>query len=240
MSAERTEIVRRFFDQTELYLARNYNVERRATLVGELLGHLRGAKILDIGGGDGSIVRPLVAAGNRAVFVDLSPAMLQRAEELTPAEMRARIEFRQGDFLRLALDDDFDVVLCLGVLAFVESIDEFMAAIARRLKPGGAAVVQITDNERMTGKLLRSAYRLRNRMTKGRPALNDTRFSRLAAVAGRAGLRVVRTIDHSLILPGFGKLPGRLLARWDRMVTARPWLARHAAERIILFEKTSA
>jgi SAM-dependent methyltransferase len=79
-----------------------------------------GASVLDIGGGIGVIDCELLAAGaGHALLVDASPAYLDVArQEARQANLLARLEFVDGDFVRRAGDIDpadivtLDRVLC--------------------------------------------------------------------------------------------------------------------------------
>jgi magnesium-protoporphyrin O-methyltransferase len=88
----------------------------------ELIGRagVSGATILDIGGGIGVIDQELLRAGaGHALLVEVSPAYIQAArQEARERNTLDRIEFAEGDFVRLAPDIDaadivtLDRVLC--------------------------------------------------------------------------------------------------------------------------------
>ena len=66
-------------------------------IVGELLGEVVHAKVLDVGCGDGSISRQLLGAENELTLLDLSPHMLELAETRAPPQHRARMTLVQED-----------------------------------------------------------------------------------------------------------------------------------------------
>lgn len=107
----------------------------------ELIGRMgvSGATVLDIGGGIGVIDHELLRAGaGHALLVEVSPAFLQAArQEARERNMLDRIEFAQGDFVRLAPDiDAADIVTLDRVLCCYPDVDALVrlsAAKARHL-----------------------------------------------------------------------------------------------------------
>lgn len=106
-----------------------------------------GAIVVDIGCGAGTDL--LLAARRtgpqgRAIGVDMTESMRQRAREGALASGLGNVEVRNGDATRLPIDDgSIDVVISNGVLNLVPEKQRAVAEIARVLKPGGRA--QIAD-----------------------------------------------------------------------------------------------
>ena len=105
----------------------------------------RGGLVLEIGCGSGLLTRYLVAAGHRVVATDASPAMLDLARETVPG----------GDVRLAALPDDplpeADAIVGVGhalnYLPDAASIDRWLVAIARALRPGGVLALDLCDLE---------------------------------------------------------------------------------------------
>jgi len=106
-----------------------------------------GATVIDIGCGAGTdllLAARQVGAKGRAIGVDMTRAMRQRAEEGAAACGLDHVEVRSGDATRLPTEDrSVDVVISNGVLNLVPEKERAVAEIARVLKPGGR--VQISD-----------------------------------------------------------------------------------------------
>ena len=106
-----------------------------------------GATVLDIGCGAGTDL--LLAARQtgprgRAIGIDMTEAMRQRATTGAAACGLGNVEVRDGDATRLPVDDQsVDVVISNGVLNLVPDKRPAVAEIARVLKPAGR--VQIAD-----------------------------------------------------------------------------------------------
>ncbi|MEM1275302.1 MAG: magnesium protoporphyrin IX methyltransferase [Pseudomonadota bacterium] len=75
----------------------------RGTLLNWLPKDLRGARILDAGCGTGAFAIAAARRGADVLAIDLSPTMIRTAEERTPNDLRARIDYRSGDMLDSAL-----------------------------------------------------------------------------------------------------------------------------------------
>jgi ubiquinone/menaquinone biosynthesis C-methylase UbiE len=106
----------------------------------EALALESGDRLLDVGCGTGAAVRLAAPAVERAVGVDLSPAMVARGRELA-AGIR-NVELREGDAEALPFEDAaFTAVLCTTSLHHYPRPERAVAEIARVLAPGGRAAI---------------------------------------------------------------------------------------------------
>jgi SAM-dependent methyltransferase len=106
-------------------------------------GAPRAGLALDIGCGPGVYTRPLLDRGWRVWGVDLSHRMLQVARAET-SENNVAFVVAQTTRLPFA-DGQADAVICIGVMAYVESERLTIDEIARVLRPGGCAVIQVAN-----------------------------------------------------------------------------------------------
>src|SRR5204862_2075872 len=105
-----------------------------------------GARVLDVGCGDGRLAVELERAGVRVAGTDPSRIAIERAREALPG---ARFE-QIGASGRLPFDDSaFDAVTCIHVLQHVEDTQTLMSEIRRVLKPGGTLAVAVSNNGRV-------------------------------------------------------------------------------------------
>jgi 2-polyprenyl-3-methyl-5-hydroxy-6-metoxy-1,4-benzoquinol methylase len=93
-----------------------------------------GDLVLDAGCGDGATLDWLVAAGARAVGIDVALGM---ARACRTRGHRVAV----SDLARPALRRRFDWVLCIGVLEFTADPAAAIAALAALLRPGGRLVL---------------------------------------------------------------------------------------------------
>jgi SAM-dependent methyltransferase len=136
-------------------------LERRAKAVDEiaardayldLLDIPTGAHVLDVGCGSGAVTREVarrLGSRGRAVGLDPSPELLAVAHELAQeAGLDDRVEFREGDALRLPFPDgSFDVVLCVTVLSHVPRGEAAIPELVRVLRSGGRLGVFDLDTD---------------------------------------------------------------------------------------------
>jgi ubiquinone/menaquinone biosynthesis C-methylase UbiE len=78
---------------------------------------LAGARVLDIGCGDGRLARKIARIARLVVGVDPNAAAITRAKRLTPRRLRAKIRYHVGAAERLRLTGRrFDIALFAGSL----------------------------------------------------------------------------------------------------------------------------
>jgi len=100
-------------------------------------------RVLDVGMGQGTQALRLARAGHQVTGVEQDPEMISAAREALAAEpegIRERVRLVQGDGRDTGvhfLPGSFDVVLCHGVLMYVQEPDPLLAGLARMLAPGG-------------------------------------------------------------------------------------------------------
>jgi SAM-dependent methyltransferase len=104
------------------------------------LGDVRGARILDIGIGDGFSSVLMALAGARVTGIEVSVAALARAEALAQRHnVQLNLQQMPGEDLRFE-SDSFDGILCMSAY---HHMDQGRAAteFARVLRPGGRLVM---------------------------------------------------------------------------------------------------
>lgn len=126
-------------------------------LILDLAGELAGRRVLDAGCGDGTLARILAARGAIVTAVDADPAMIAAARSRTAKSGKTlQSGGEPGDgtadgpapvFLVSRLEDlpfehgDFDLVLAVTVLCFVDDPARAVAEMVRVLRPGGRIVI---------------------------------------------------------------------------------------------------
>jgi SAM-dependent methyltransferase len=113
-----------------------------------VLGRIEsGATVLDLGCGAGTdllIAAQMAGPSGKAIGVDMTPAMLERASQSAKDLGLANVELHEGLIETLPVADaSVDVVTSNGVIDLVPDKDAVFAEIDRVLRPGGR--LQIAD-----------------------------------------------------------------------------------------------
>jgi SAM-dependent methyltransferase len=110
-------------------------------------------RVLDVGMGQGTQALRLARAGHQVTGVEKDPRMLGAAREALAAEpegIRNRVRLFESDGRDTGvhfLPGSFDVVLCHGVLMYVELPDALLAGLARMLAPGGLLSLLVRNGD---------------------------------------------------------------------------------------------
>jgi 2-polyprenyl-3-methyl-5-hydroxy-6-metoxy-1,4-benzoquinol methylase len=97
-----------------------------------------GARVLDLGCGDGPFVPALLEAGARVVGADVAEAALERARRRAPEARYVRVE-PHGPWP--FADSEFDVVWASEVLEHVADTERWVNEVRRVLAPGASLLV---------------------------------------------------------------------------------------------------
>jgi ubiquinone/menaquinone biosynthesis C-methylase UbiE len=127
----------------------------------ELIGDVRGKKVLDVGCGTGFYSLWLSEKGAKVLGIDSSKEMIKTAKEKA-SKKKLDTEFLIGDMATLRMDDDvFDVVLSTLVLMDVKELDKAINELIRVAKNGGDIIISVQhpiltagDWERKSGQKL--------------------------------------------------------------------------------------
>jgi ubiquinone/menaquinone biosynthesis C-methylase UbiE len=177
-------VARRRFDRW----ARRYERDRRSRAnVGPQTAALAAValaaddRLLDVGCGTGAAVRAAAGMVERAVGVDISTGMIERAREL--AADLGNVEFIVGDSEQLPFPDGtFTAVLCSSSFHHYPDPARALGEMARVLARGGRLVIAEPDADlalvRIADRVLRRVDRSHVRLYRG---------AELAALARAAG-----------------------------------------------------
>jgi SAM-dependent methyltransferase len=203
----KTAQVKSFFIQPERYLLRSqYNIRIRAEVVKGFVGDTCYGSILDIGCGDGSISLPLLRQDMQLTLLDISRNMLSVARSHIPAAFSDQVQLVNDDFMHAELGPQaYDLILCLGVLAHVDSPEDVIAKMASLLKPGGSMIVQNSDARHPLGYLINRYALLRNSMFAMPYTINRLGGARLEEMLGLRGLKPRAVYRYNLPIPGMAR-----------------------------------
>jgi ubiquinone/menaquinone biosynthesis C-methylase UbiE len=101
----------------------------------------KGDTVIDLGSGAGNdvfIARHETGENGKAIGIDFTPAMIEKARNNAEVRGYNNVEFRQGDIEKMPVTSNIaDVVVSNCVLNLVPNKDNVIKEIFRVLKPGG-------------------------------------------------------------------------------------------------------
>ena len=197
-----------YYDRT-----RGLTSEAMAGIVETLQAELRSKRCLEVGVGTGRIGVPLVQAGIDLTGLDLSMPMLGKLREKNPS-----LPVVQGDATRMPWrDGTFDRVLAVHVLHLVPSWRELFDDVERVLVPGGAFIVNDTEEFGDIWSEITTRFRDAAGMETDFPGTTD-----LDEVAGYLGNRAsVRSLPTTTEMTSHA--PEELIGRLEQGLYSFTW-----------------
>jgi S-adenosylmethionine-dependent methyltransferase len=128
-------------------LGRLRDVVRQEVLAAQLAGLPQlaapPARVLDVGCGQGTQALGAARAGHEVTGIDSSGELLARFEQALAAEpaavtARVRLVHGAGEHAPDLVSGRFDLVMCHGVLMYLDDIGPMLASLVRVAAPGGA------------------------------------------------------------------------------------------------------
>jgi ubiquinone/menaquinone biosynthesis C-methylase UbiE len=166
---------------------------------------------IDVACGPGTFTRPFASRMRRAVGVDLTPAMIEKARAEAARAGITNIEFVCGDIYALPFADGVaSIVACGYAFHHIQEPARALADMARVLRPGGrAAIADIIVPEGPGGAIQNKIERARD------PShTNAQTVSQFHSLIQDAGLRLLSEelrphwYDFDLWMRNAGSLPG--------------------------------
>lgn len=205
------EQVKSLFEVPDKYLCpRQYDIQIRVETVKQFTENLPVDRVLDIGCGDGSLSVPLLPRCKQLTLLDLSSKMLDLARKKIPADRTQNVELINGGFLDSNLSpQSFDLILCVGVLAHVDSPSAVIAEVARLAKPGACVILEFTDSFHFWGVPV-VLYQKLLKLVRPEPyALNRLRERQVMKLCRENGLSVSALYRYGLPPLGTSKFAGQ-------------------------------
>jgi 2-polyprenyl-3-methyl-5-hydroxy-6-metoxy-1,4-benzoquinol methylase len=209
--ASKTEQVKSLFEIPEKYLGpRQFDIRIRVETIKRFTENRTFDRVLDIGCGDGSLSSPLLPRCDRLTLLDISKNMLDLAGKRIPPERSKDVEVINEDFMDAEFEPrSFDLILCIGVLAHVDSPSAVIAKVARLAKPGATILLEFTDSFHFWGV---PVVVYQNLLKLVRPApypLNRLRNSQVLRWCRDSGLKLGDVYRYGLPPLGTRKFAGQ-------------------------------
>jgi SAM-dependent methyltransferase len=200
-----------FFEQPAQYLHKNFGIRLRKQIIDRLLGEKpRNQIILDIGCGDGSLSVDWLSE-NEVYFCDFSKPMLDLVESRLQPTERPKAHFLHTSLEELKVNKKPNVILCIGVLAHVPSIQKAISTIADLSGRETKLVLQMTDDHHPLNRLYHLGGGRKQRV-------NKIDESQLLKSLNEVGFGLIVKERFQLLLPGMGRLPDNWLFAFQSFV----------------------
>lgn len=112
-------------------------------IVGEVQKNVApGAKLLDIGCGNGNLSIVLGSLGYNVKGIDVDDTSVKTANERNTFP---NVSFEVADANKFSMNDEFDLIVCTEVLEHLEVPGELVQSAYRILKPGGTMIVTVPN-----------------------------------------------------------------------------------------------
>jgi ubiquinone/menaquinone biosynthesis C-methylase UbiE len=99
--------------------------------------------MLDVATGGGHTTLKFAPHVGKVIATDLTPAMLEAAQEHISSKGATNVEFKVADAENLPFDDNtFDLVTCRIAAHHFPNVAQFVAECARVIKPSGMVLIQ--------------------------------------------------------------------------------------------------
>ncbi len=201
------EEVKKFFEQTNIYFNYDYNIKIRTETVAEFIGDKNYHNVLDMPCGNGLISLKNSKQFNRLTLVDFSENMIALAKQITEQEKITNATFICGDIFETKFNnEEFDLIISLGILAHVDDIDKFLKFIQHKVKKGGAIIIQNTNSNHFYSHLIRFYLGVRKLLGKDKYQLNKVPANQVENSFKNADFTLQKTFRYNQSFIGFSKL----------------------------------
>jgi 2-polyprenyl-3-methyl-5-hydroxy-6-metoxy-1,4-benzoquinol methylase len=204
---DKSKIVKELFEDTALYLTYDYNLQIRKENLVALTKDLKYDSVLDMPCGTGSISLPLLKNAKTLTLIDISSNMLSIAKSNIPEDEKHKVTFINDNFFNIDIKPNtYDLVICLGLLAHVNSPEQLLTKLSHIISPGGHLIIQNTDSAHFYSHLIRCYLGLKNIISKQRYKLNKVKGSFVEQQVSKNGLQLIKTFRYNQSFLGLSNL----------------------------------
>lgn len=181
----------------------NFNFRKRKQIVTKFCD-FSAKSILDIGPGTGEITQSVVKKNNPShlTLIDVSEEMLRiTSERILSTSDDLEIESICKDIESIRLEENkFDLVLCLGLIAYVDNLDNFLNEIISSSKPGAYIILQSSLTNNLGLKLMLNLSKKNNKAKYGFE-LSEYSLNNLTKAIKINNLEIIAKKRYLLSLP---------------------------------------
>ncbi len=141
--SKRKDYARAYFDELAGRFGKDYVPGRSWKALAEaLLKTMNYRHVADLGAGEGTLSQLLAQRAEKVIAVDLSPKMVDYAQQLAEKNGLANLEFRIGDIEEPPIEDSsIDLAILSQALHHAEHPQRAIDSAHRILRPGGRLII---------------------------------------------------------------------------------------------------
>jgi 2-polyprenyl-3-methyl-5-hydroxy-6-metoxy-1,4-benzoquinol methylase len=182
------------------------NIRIRVETVLTLLDGHKTERILDVGCGDGSLSLPLLSRAKHITYLDQSHAMLEKVKARITGSSGPEIRYIPAAFMEADLPHAyFDLIVCVGVLAYVDDIDAFLARLSALLSQDGLLILECTDATHFLSRADKTYQRATAILKPKRFKTYQHSSAGVIRVANNKGLLLLQTFRYAYSFPLFSR-----------------------------------
>ena len=158
-------------------------------------------------------------------MLDISPGMLTLAKKQAKIQNLNNIEYLQFSLDEFITEKKYDIIIAVGLLAHVPSVKKTMTKLGKLLEPDGNLIVQFSNYDSLITKL---NFLIKKRGYK----INSITKSQMEQILVKNSLGIKDYAQYSILFPGIGKLPNRLLYDYTFLTYKNRLLSRFGTDYI--------
>jgi len=160
---DKDAIVAEFFSKTDNYLSNNVIKTIRGNSLRCFSGDRQYVNAIDIACGDGTVSLGIANNIKALTLLDISAEMLDIAARNLQTQKQLSLHLIHHSFLSAKLPpNNYDLVICSGLLAHISEPEKCIQKIGEILKPGGFLFLQNTDAGHPYSFLVRTYHKLKS------------------------------------------------------------------------------
>lgn len=190
-----------YFDNTENYLNSNPVISLRKKIINELIGEQKNKQILDLGCGNGELTLDFIS-NNQITFLDISQKMLDLVKKSISEDKLVNAKFENSDISLFKPDRKYDLVICVGVIAHVESVSDLLFKLNDITSAKGNIILQFTANEKLLSHFNNMRYKF-FRKEVYKYEINRVSTSKIEDLISSLGIKIIKKVNHFPVSPFF-------------------------------------
>jgi ubiquinone/menaquinone biosynthesis C-methylase UbiE len=224
---------------SECHTGANFHFRKRLRLACEIACNSTGS-LLDCAAGTGEITLALLQSSNfqRATVVDIAPRMLAASRELLTTELAtsnvalAGLEFCESDIFNFgAANEQYDLIVCLGLIAHSGRLDQLLPHLKSLLSPNGRVLLQSSLIDHLGNRIVRASRAKAILATQGYQ-LSYFSHDDIEHASRNAGLEIKQMCRYGVNFPFLERAWPWL--NYHLETRLQTWASRHGAEAIYL------